>query len=48
VNIAFMPGRSKNGTVYNFNNGTQINEETNYDYDTGMRISIMVGFNMSK
>ena len=48
VNLVFMPGRSMNGTAYNFNSDTQINEETNYDYDTGMRISIMVGFNMSK
>jgi hypothetical protein len=48
VNIAFMPGRKMEGTRYNFNSDTQINEQTNYDYNTGSRISIMVGFNMSK
>ena len=48
VNIAFMPGRKMKGTMYEFNPATQINEETNYDYNSGARISIMVGFNMSK
>jgi len=48
VNIAFMPGRKMSGTMYEFNPATQINEETNYDYNSGARISIMVGFNMSK
>jgi len=42
VNIAFMPGRKKDGTVFTPNG------ETSYEYDTGARISIMVGFNMSK
>ena len=48
VNLVFMPGRKLKGTMYEFNPTTQINEETNYDYNSGARISIMVGFNMSK
>ena len=38
VNLAFMPGRNLTGT----SNGEE------YDYNSGARISIMIGFNMSK
>ena len=48
VNIAFMPGRKMKGTMYEFNPATQINEETNYEYNTGTRVAITLGFNMSK
>ena len=47
VNIAFMPGRNLTGNIETWNNdGTYTYEE--YDYNSGARISIMVGFNMSK
>ena len=39
VNLVFMPGRKLTGNRYN-------GEE--YKYNTGSRISIMLGFNMSK
>jgi len=39
VNLVFMPGRELTGNRYN-------GEE--YKYNTGSRISIMLGFNMSK
>jgi len=42
VNIVFMPGKQMKGTVYN--NG--ISED--YSYNSGTRVSLMLGFNMSK
>jgi len=48
VNLVFMPGRNLSGNVesYDNNTGNYTNEE--YDYNSGARISIMIGFNMSK
>jgi len=47
VNIAFMPGRNLTGNIETWDNdGNYTYEE--YDYNSGARISIMVGFNMSK
>ena len=47
VNLVFMPGRNLTGNIETWNNdGTYTYEE--YDYNSGARISIMVGFNMSK
>ena len=48
INISVIPGKSMEGTTYNFNSSTQINEETNYEYNTGTRVAITLGFNMSK
>jgi len=48
INISVIPGKSMEGTAYNFNDATQINEETNYEYNTGTRVAITLGFNMSK
>ena len=48
INISVIPGKSMEGTAYNFNDATQINEETNYKYNTGTRVAITLGFNMSK
>ena len=42
INIVFMPGKQKKGTV--INNG--VSEE--YSYNSGTRVSLMLGFNMSK
>ena len=48
VNIAFMPGRKMTGNIETWDNdGNGITYEE-YDYNSGARISIMVGFNMSK
>ena len=38
VNLVFMPGKSTTGTV----NGKD------YPYNSGLRISLMVGFNLNK
>ncbi len=47
VNLVFMPGRKLTGNIETWNNdGTYTYEE--YDYNSGARISIMIGFNMSK
>ena len=47
VNIAFMPGRNLTGNIETWDNdGNYTYEE--YDYNSGARISIMIGFNMSK
>ena len=44
VNLVVMPGKNVDGSWYNEIDGSY-NE---YTYNTGARISIMVGFNMSK
>ncbi len=47
VNLVFMPGRKLSGEIDSYDgNGNYTYEE--YDYNSGARISIMVGFNMSK
>tara|TARA_Y100000991_G_C21928406_1_gene329725 strand:- start:308 stop:883 length:576 start_codon:yes stop_codon:yes gene_type:complete len=43
VNIAFVPGINKNGK-YRDNNFNSID----YNYNTGNRISLLIGFNMNK
>ena len=48
VNIAFMPGRNLTGNIHNYNEDTNVEYNEEYDYNTGARISIMIGFNMSK
>ena len=44
VNLVFMPGRKKDGERDNPVSGSV----ESYEYNTGSRISIMIGFNMSK
>tara|TARA_R110001583_G_scaffold60401_4_gene179459 strand:- start:3075 stop:3656 length:582 start_codon:yes stop_codon:yes gene_type:complete len=47
VNLVFMPGRKLSGNIETWDNdGNYTYEE--YDYNSGSRISIMIGFNMSK
>ncbi len=47
VNLVFMPGRKLSGEIDSYDgNGNYTYEE--YDYNSGARISIMIGFNMSK
>jgi hypothetical protein len=43
VNLVFMPGRKKDGERDNPSGSVE-----SYEYNTGSRISIMIGFNMSK
>jgi hypothetical protein len=47
VNLVFMPGRKLSGEIDSYDgNGNYTYEE--YDYNSGARISLMIGFNMSK
>ena len=48
VNLVFMPGRKLSGNIntYNEDTGAEYNEDSYYN--SGARISIMIGFNMSK
>ena len=47
VNLVFMPGRKLSGEIDSYDgNGNYTYEE--YDYSSGARISLMIGFNMSK
>ena len=47
VNLVFMPGRNLTGNIETWDNdGNYTYEE--YDYNSGARISLMIGFNMSK
>ena len=41
VNLAFVPGIKRQGSYYELGN------EVNYDYNTGSRISLIIGFNLS-
>ena len=47
VNLVFMPGRNLTGNIETWNNDDTYTYEE-YDYNSGARISIMIGFNMSK
>ena len=48
VNLVFMPGRKLSGNVESYDNDTGNFTSEEYDYNSGARISIMIGFNMSK
>ena len=43
VNLAFVPGIKKQGDYYDL----EADENVNYDYNTGSRISLIIGFNLS-
>jgi len=44
VNLVFMPGKDIKGKLYD----QATNDYNDYTYNTGARISVMVGFNLSK
>jgi len=48
VNLVFMPGRNLSGNIHTYNEDTGVEYNEEYDYNSGARISIMIGFNMSK
>ena len=48
VNLVFMPGRKLSGNINTYNEDTGVEYNEDYDYNSGARISIMIGFNMSK
>ena len=45
VNISVLPGRKMTGEIQNQGGNWQTEE---YEYNTGTRIAITLGFNMSK
>ena len=48
VNLVFMPGRNLSGNINTYNEDTGVEYNEDYDYNSGARISLMIGFNMSK
>jgi len=46
VSISFIPGRMKEGTIHHHDDNNDWEED--YEYNTGTRIAITLGFNMSK
>ena len=48
VNLVFMPGVKRKGEIHHFNSTTEVSTYEEYTYNTGARISLMVGFNLSK
>jgi len=48
VSISFIPGRKKDGEIETYNNTTDEYYYEEYEYNTGTRIAITLGFNMSK
>ena len=48
VNLVFMPGRKLSGNINTYNEDTGVEYNEDYDYNSGARISLMIGFNMSK
>ncbi len=45
VNLVFMPGKNTEGSWYSEIDGSYVDD---YTYSSGARISLMVGFNLSK
>jgi len=48
VNLVFMPGRNLTGNIHSYNEDTGVEYNEEYPYNSGARISLMIGFNMSK
>tara|TARA_R110001592_G_scaffold5254_2_gene28902 strand:- start:464 stop:1051 length:588 start_codon:yes stop_codon:yes gene_type:complete len=48
VNISVIPGRGMTGTIHHYYDDYNDNYSEEYKYNTGTRIAITVGFNMSK
>ena len=48
INISFIPGRAMDGTIDHHDDDYNNHWEEKYEYNTGTRIAITLGFNMSK
>jgi len=48
VNISFIPGKKMDGTIDHHDDNYNNHWEQKYEYNTGTRIAITLGFNMSK
>ena len=48
INISVIPGKSMTGTIHHYDGDYYNHWEEEYEYNTGTRIAITLGFNMSK
>ena len=48
INISIIPGRKMTGTIHHHDDDYYNHWEEDYEYNTGTRIAITLGFNMSK
>ena len=48
VSISFIPGRKMDGEIHHHDGNWENEWEEEYEYNTGTRIAITLGFNMSK
>ena len=48
INISVIPGKSMTGTIHHHDGNWENEWEEEYEYNTGTRIAITLGFNMSK
>ena len=48
INISFIPGKKMEGTIHHYDDDYYNHSEEKYEYNTGTRIAITLGFNMSK
>ena len=48
VNISFIPGKKMTGTIHHYDDDYYNHWEEDYEYNTGTRVAITLGFNMSK
>jgi len=48
VSISFIPGKKMDGEIHHYDDDYNNHWEEEYEYNTGTRIAITLGFNMSK
>ena len=48
INISVIPGKSMTGTIHHHDDDYNNHWEEDYEYNTGTRVAITLGFNMSK
>ena len=48
INISVIPGKSMEGTIHHYDDDYYNHSEEKYEYNSGTRVAITLGFNMSK
>ena len=48
INISVIPGKNMEGTIHHYDDDYYNHSEEKYEYNTGTRVAITLGFNMSK
>ncbi len=48
INISVIPGKAMTGTIHHYDDDYYNHWEEDYEYNTGTRVAITLGFNMSK